>query len=460
MPLVKWGIGSKAPKDGTLAFAIRSSYVLTMFSETWARPKPGKGQDSACLGWLFLDLNSYFASVEQQIEPRLRGKPVIVTPVDSDATCAIATSYEARRFGIKTGTKVYEAKRMCPGLIAVPARHDVYVEFHHRIVNEVERHLHVTRIDSIDEVACELMGAERLTENAVGLAREVQAGILKNVGDVLRSSVGLAPSALLAKIASDMQKPAGLTVLGADRLPEAICALPLTDLAGIGRNMKLRLQLAGIFDVASFWALSPSQARAVWGGIQGERFWYALHGIDPPEIATKRQSISHSHVLGPDLRNAEAAHRVVRKLVARAASRLRRAGFKTGRLVLWLKTVDGAKREAVGDLTHTADTFALLAMLESLWREIVGPDEAVPVRHIGIVLIDLIEIAVIATDLFGWRPDAGERPDRLRLSEAIDRLNLRYGRDAVAIGTAPQCMSRYTGAKIAFNRVPERKDFS
>jgi len=302
---------------------------------------------------------------------------------------------------------------------------------------------------------------ERLTANALGLARNIQADILENVGCCMRSSVGLAPSALLAKIASDMQKPAGLTVLGADRLPQALLGLALTDLAGIGRAMKRRLYEAGIFDIASLWALSPSQAKAAWGSIQGERFWYALHGIDPPDLAASpTQSISHSHILGPDLRNVEAGYRVARKLTARAASRMRRAGFKAGRLVLWLKTETGEKRETVASFSHTADTFALLAALDEVWSDLAPPGTALPVRHVGMVLVDLIAAAAMAPDLFGWRPDEGEKPERLRLSEAIDMLNQRYGRDAVAIGTAPKGTSPYMGAKIAFNRIPERKDFS
>lgn len=428
--------------------------------EEGIRLKPGKGQDAACLRWLFLDLNSYFASVEQQLNPRLRGKPIIVTPVDSDATCAIAASYEAKAFGVKTGTRVYEAKNMCPGLVCVPARHNVYVEYHHRIVAEIEKHLHINKVSSIDEVACELLGEERRLENALAIARRVQADVLKNVGCCLRSSVGLAPSALLAKIASDMKKPAGLTVLGADHLPEALYGLELTDLAGIGKNMKLRLYHAGIFDIKTFWHLTAPEARRAWGSVNGERFWYALHGIDPPDIETETQSISHSHVLGPELRNVPAAHLVVRKLATRAASRLRRAGFKTGRVSVWLKTDGGEKRETVVDLGHTADSFAILTALEEGWTHLVAPGENLAVRQTGLVLWDLIATETIAEDLFGWRPDAGESRRHLRLSEAIDKLNQRYGRDAVAIGPSPKCMSPYAGAKIAFNRIPSRKDFS
>jgi DNA polymerase-4 len=297
-------------------------------------------------------------------------------------------------------------------------------------------------------------------ENAVALARETQQGVLKCVGECLRSSVGLGPSVLLAKTASDMKKPAGLTVLAADQLPQAILGLDLGDLAGIGRSMERRLHAAGVPDIATLWALSPARSRAIWGSIGGERFWYALHGIDPPDIETHRQSIGHSHVLGPALRNRAAAYRVARRLLARASSRLRRAEHKAGKLALWLRVEGEGTRESVARLPHTADTFSLLSTLDRLWNDIVRPVEVLPVKHVGITLLDLIPVADIAPDLFGWTPDVDERPERLRLLLAIDRLNQRYGVDTVAIGAAPTGLPAYMGAKIAFNRIPERKDFA
>src|SRR4051812_17537034 len=100
--------------------------------------------------WLYIDFNSYFASVEQQLDPSLRGKPVAVVAVETDSTCAIAASYEAKAYGVKTGTPVHEAKKMCPGLICVLARHEKYVEYHHRILKEVDRHIPITMVCSID----------------------------------------------------------------------------------------------------------------------------------------------------------------------------------------------------------------------------------------------------------------------------------------------------------------------
>ena len=98
------------------------------------------------MNWLFVDLNSYFASVEQQDRPELRGKPVGVVPMMADTTCCIAASYEAKAFGVKTGTIVADARRMCPDIVLVEARHELYVDYHHRIVEAVESCLPVTAV--------------------------------------------------------------------------------------------------------------------------------------------------------------------------------------------------------------------------------------------------------------------------------------------------------------------------
>src|ERR1039458_4079224 len=91
-------------------------------------------EDGPRLNWLFVDMNSYFASVEQDARPELRGQPVAIVPMMADTTCCLAASYEAKAFGVKTGTMVADAKRMCSGLVLVEARHEIYVEYHHRIV--------------------------------------------------------------------------------------------------------------------------------------------------------------------------------------------------------------------------------------------------------------------------------------------------------------------------------------
>ena len=126
---------------------------------------------------LYVDFNSYFASVEQQLRPELRGRPVAVLPVLAETTCCIAASYEAKRFGVKTGTLVAEARKLCPDIRLVEARPAVYVELHHKLVEAIESCLHVERVLSIDEVACRLTGSDRRRERALALADQIKRSI-------------------------------------------------------------------------------------------------------------------------------------------------------------------------------------------------------------------------------------------------------------------------------------------
>src|SRR5262249_30070651 len=149
--------------------------------------------------WLFLDLNSYFASVEQELRPELRDRPVAVVPLMADTTFCIAASYEAKAFKVKTGTQVGEGKRLCPGVELVEARHELYVEYHRKIVEAVETCVPVATVMSIDEMACSLMGREQPLVAALELARRIKETIRREVGSTLRCSVGLAPNRYLAK---------------------------------------------------------------------------------------------------------------------------------------------------------------------------------------------------------------------------------------------------------------------
>ena len=281
------------------------------------------------LRWLYFDLNSYFASVEQQVEPHLRGKPIIVVPMVTDSTCAIAASYEAKAFGVKTGTRVWEAKKMCPGLICVPARHDVYVDYHHRIMNEVENHIHISKVASIDEVACKLMDNENSPEVATKIALSIKKGISSNVGEYLHSSIGIAPNKYLAKVATEMQKPNGLVVLNdnENEIASRLCALKLRDLPGIGRSMEQRLHNAGVDDIKTLLSFSPKHMRTIWHSVWGEKMYHMLRGVDVPDLETNRSTIGHSHVIAPENRPQVRAVQIARRLTVKAATRLRREGY-------------------------------------------------------------------------------------------------------------------------------------
>src|SRR6476660_1630249 len=188
--------------------------------------------EAGLLRWLVLDLNSFFASCEQQEEPALRGKPIIVVQTMAETTCAIAASYPAKALGIKTGTLVHEARRLCPDVQLVQAHHKLYVEYHHRILRAIDKHIPVQEVMSIDEVACRLDKLQQQPAIARKLAQEIKHEIESQVGACLTSSIGISANKLLAKLASNMQKPDGLVILPIEKLPGAILHLKIRAIPG------------------------------------------------------------------------------------------------------------------------------------------------------------------------------------------------------------------------------------
>ncbi len=290
-------------------------------------PKPEK--DSPSVDWLFLDLNSYFASVEQQVRPELRGRPVGVVPLQTEHTCCIAASYEAKAYGVKTGSTVAEARSLCSHITLVEARPKLYVDYHHRIVAAVNNCLPVTNVMSVDEMACRLMGRERAVANATKLAVDIKEAI-RSVGETLRCSVGLAPNRYLAKLASDMLKPDGMTVLLQRDLPQALFRLNLRDLIGVNHAMERRINAHGIMSVKQLCQLTAQQMRKAWGSVLGERMWHWLRGVDFNDPESERKSIGHQHVLGPEYRTRQQSFLVAQKLLQHTAARLRRLNLWAG----------------------------------------------------------------------------------------------------------------------------------
>jgi DNA polymerase-4 len=424
------------------------------------------------LRWLFLDLNSYFASVEQQLQPALRGRPVLVAPIGSDTTVAIAASKEAKRFGVTTGTPVWEAKRKCPGIVVTPARHDRYVAFHDAIVAEVERHVPVTRVCSIDEMACRLLDNENDRAAAEALAQRIKAGIQARVGDQLTCSVGIAPNRLLAKLASDLQKPDGLVVFEQRDLPHALYPLALREISGIGAKMERRLQRDGINDLRQLCERTPRDAGAAWGGTNGDRLWYLLHGVDLPERATQSRTIGHSHVLSPHHRGAEPARLTARRLALKAASRLRRKGYRARLLVLHAKfDTDPQTGERSGwrtsiKLPATDDSFVVLQHLDRLFPRLHIAGQArvggFRLRMVGVTLAEIEPVAGDQGTLFAHLDpdDPLARETRgIALSRAMDAINGRWGRNAVSVGPLNGGRLDRIGTKIAFGRIPEASEF-
>ncbi len=420
--------------------------------------------------WLFLDLNSYFASVEQQENPALRGKPVAVVPMMTDATCAIAASYEAKAYGVKTGTKIYDAKRMCPGLQLVLARHDIYVEYHKRILEAVDKHVPVHKIWSIDEFDCELLGQQKEPQNVIALAQAIKRQIWRDVGVAINCSIGVAPNSFLAKVATDMMKPDGLVMLGPDNLEEKLFPLQLTDLPGINVNMEERLYKAHIRTVKDLWNTSPKQARAIWGSVQGERFWYWLHGYNPPVPTTNTCMVGHSRVLDPELRIPEKTRLIARRLLFKATNRLRRKNFHATTLYFSVRMIDGRRWDAALKFPAICDHITFLQKLDELWTRMAHecfdctPEHLprrVTFRKTAVILQGLQESGKITDDLFDTSLQENRiiHDKRERISKAMEKLQDKYKREMVLMGITPKTLAGHVGTKIAFSRVPTQEEF-
>ncbi len=394
---------------------------------------------------MFLDMNSYFASVEQQLRPELRGLPVAVAPVIAESTCCIAASYEAKAYGIRTGTRVSDARRLCPGLNVVEARPSLYVRVHEQIVAAVDGVLPVHEVASIDEMFFELGAREREPEAALAVGRRVKEEIRAQVGEFLLCSVGLAPNRFLAKTAGNIRKPDGLTALSPEDLPHRLYSLSLRDLTGIGRRMHARLERHGVFTVEQLCALSKEDLRRIWNGVVGERWWYALRGYDLPKIPTQRRTLGHSHVLPPEFRTPEGAKAVLVRLVHKAAARLRKLGYWAGGMAVHLSYGRRQKWKSATPLPSCQDTQTMVRALSGLWKK--RPAICTPFK-VSVGLYDLVHETRMTPPLFT------EDSRGTELTRAMDAINARFGANAVYL--AGMHRSLHTApARIAFTHIPD-----
>ncbi|MEP6906384.1 MAG: hypothetical protein ABI858_00140 [Pseudoxanthomonas sp.] len=407
---------------------------------------------------LFIDFNSFFASVEQQDRPELRGKPVGVVPVVAATTCCIAASIEAKRdYGIGTGTPVWDALERCPDFTLVEARPARYVEVHHRLMDAIQDCIPHGQAASIDEVPCWLIGRERQRDNAIEIAHRIKRRITEEF-DWIRCSIGIAPNKFLAKIASDMRKPDGLTVLEMADLPHKLLTLELRDFCGIGSSMETRLRAAGIHTVPQLCATTREHLRAAWGSVEGDRFWLQLHGHDLPERKTTRSSVGHSHVLGPELRSFAGARSVLFKLLAKAAMRLRKEKHLANGLAIRIRFV-GLESRFERDLSFAPidDSSTFLRILGEQLSQLEATSTGGqwnPRRHpplsVAVTLTGLQPMGSITEELLD-----GQRRQH-RVSTVLDSINRKYGNNAVYFGAMHQAIDHDAAPmRIPFAHVPE-----
>lgn len=397
----------------------------------------------------FVDFNSYFAAVEQHANPSLRGKPVAVIATMTDATCCIAASREAKRFGIKTGTPVRDARARCPGIAFILSDAVKYMDYHRRLVALIEEEIPVEKVCSIDELYGVFTGSYAEKDQVWQIALRLKRRLARDFGEPLTCSIGLAPTVFLAKTASDMRKPDGLVWLDAQQPGTEFFSLELRDLCGIGENMHERLKMRGIRTVSQLWAATPQQLRAVWGGIEGERFWQSLHGIEPvrPDI-TPRQ-VGHSKILHPNLRHEDGARAMLERLVYKAALRLRREGYECGEMHIKVKSSRDMMQPSWSIMARFPSTREIRTLLEvwrSLWR-----DRPRPLCHPFAVAVDLCRLLAHSHPRLPlFAPDPREQA----LSQLLDQVTKKHGAKALWFGSAQAALSEDV-PRIAFQSLPD-----
>lgn len=397
---------------------------------------------------MYIDINSYFATIEQQLNPDLRNKPIAIVPVISDSTCAIAASYEAKLRGIKTGTKIYEAKQLCPELICIKARHKIYVEYHHKIFQEIDKYLQVDHIFSIDEGACRLTGKYCNEVEGVLIAQKLKKAIKENVGDYINCSIGIAPNRYLAKIASNMQKIDGLTVINPSDLPGALYKLKLRDLPGVGAKTLDRLVKNSILSVEELCHQDKKSLCAKWGSVNGEKTWSLIRGVDLPVEKTKNSTIGHSEVLAPHLMIASNARNCLLSLVLRAGNRLRARGLYTNSILLTIDVKQNVSFKSRIKVALSCDDESLTTAIMNSWDNIISKNNIHKIKKISVSLHNLQEqSSQLSFDMFSTKKK------QEKLSQIIDNINNKLGENLVRQGLLSK--QNKPEEVVAFGYVPK-----
>jgi len=353
--------------------------------------------------------------------------------MEGEVGICVAASYEAKAFGVTTGTSVRDAKRLCPGIVFRPSRHRLYVRTNLEVADVLDRHAELVRIRSVDEFQLALSGEATSLAGAADLVTRLKAAVASEVGECLRFSAGIGPNHLLAKIAGKIEKPDGFQWLSRENMPDRLAHLALDDLPGISRAMMARLERAGVRDVPSLCRLDPRHARSIWRSVEGERFVRALQGADIPLTATRRGGYGNSKVLAPAFRDPLSAYLVCRWLIEKAAARLRRDGRVAGSFSLHISRANARGLRQRVRCGQSQDTAVFLRINRHLWRRAWPRLRGQKILAISVHLGSVELLTRRNGDLLAPLAAAG-RSDGERIAAAVDFINDRFGSGSITWG--------------------------
>jgi DNA polymerase IV len=378
---------------------------------------------------LVVDLNCAFASIEQQHDPSLRGRPLAIAAYATNAATIVSSSREARDLGIKTGMKVFEAKAIYPRVLVMEPNPPRYRDVSDRLMEILERHSPDVLRMSIDEASMNLVGTPdlvRLGPEAVGLA--VKKALRAEVGECITCSVGISTSIWMAKQASNLNKRDGLERIDHTNLVSVFERLQLTDLSGIAEASARRLRLGGIDTPMDFLRATPEQlSRAGMHEDHANGWLKRLRGFEVSNFdGVARKSYSHSHVMARATSSQRELEELLMRLSEMVGRRLRAAG-RRGSVV----SVGVVYRPIAGRFSKQVTLPEPISTGEEIYRAALGLLAArEPRREVGTLGVGLSGLTHAETgqlDLFA----AAARPRNERLEKAMDAIRDRFGEDAV-----------------------------
>jgi DNA polymerase IV len=380
---------------------------------------------------LHVDMDAYYASVEERDRPELVGKPVIVGGSPEKRGVVAAANYVARRYGVHSAMPAVTAHQLCPHGIFLPPRIGYYAEISGQIREIFERFTPLVEPLSLDEAFMDVTGSEHLFGPAVEIGRQIKQAIRQELG--LVASVGVAPNKFLAKIASDLKKPDALVVVEPDKVQEFLDPLPVERLWGVGKQSSRVFERLGIRTIGQLrqWPLDSLQARF---GSYGEYLWQLAHGIDQRPVVPEREakSISHEITFEEDIGDLEVLRAWLVDLTDQVGCRLRRHGLCGRTVHLKVRFADFSlitRSQTLPEPTNITNELWKAAD-ELLCRRL--PAGHLPVRLVGMGVSGLDDTGTVQGMLF----DQEDRQKQTRLDAVVDEVKDRFGTGVLRRGSS------------------------
>ncbi len=399
--------------------------------------------------YLHLDLNSCFATIEQQANPLLRGKPVAVAAYTTPSGCIVAPSIEAKRLGVAVGMRVKDGRMLCPALRVLPPDPWKYRSVHLALKKILETYTNDITPKSIDEFVLKLEGYPAFYRGMHVVAQEIKTRIKQEVGEWLTVSVGIAPNRFLAKTAASLHKPDGLDEIALHNVEAVYKSLELTDLCGIKMRNAIRLQKMGIHSVMDFYTASSKTLRGAFASIVGYYWYLRLKGWEIDDVEFGRRSFGNSYSLPKALSTDRELSPLLMKLTQKTSQRLRKRGYACQGVHLSILFRDG---------THWhkgSKSQEVLFATNDIYRHIFSLFSRCPYRksvaNIAISCFNLKQLKTLQLDIFN------QTVKKESLTKAIDSINEKWGdyvlTPARMLGTKDNVPDR-----IAFGGVKELEE--